>query len=177
MSDPNKEFDGIRQAENPLPGWWKWGFLLGIIVGIIYAVYFHVFSGEEMADYYSSQVEEYTKQFPNKNVALESTDGSNPLRGNADAIAAGETTFKTYCVACHGPTGEGLVGPNLMDKEWLHGNTDSELYENVMKGIAMDRAKMGRGPMPPHEMSLGSEKVYQVLAWIASKNPNVLSGN
>jgi len=173
MSDPNKEFDGIKQGENPLPVWWKWVFLGSVVFGILYPIYFHGFSDWGTSEYYSAQVKEYTEQFPNKNISIQSEDGSNPLRNNPSAITTGQTTFQTYCVACHGPTGEGLVGPNLMDKEWLHGNTDQQLYENVMIGIPFERTKLGRGPMPSHAMSLGSEKVYQVLAWLASKNPEI----
>ncbi len=173
MSEPNKEFDGIRQGENPLPAWWKWVFLGSIVIAIIYPIYFHGFSDWGTSEYYSAQLEEYKEQFPNRNVAVQSSDGSNPMRNNPEAVTAGQTTFQTYCVACHGPTGEGLVGPNLMDKDWLHGNTDGKLYETVMKGVSVEKTKLGRGPMPPHEMSLGSEKVYQVLAWLASRNPDI----
>lgn len=177
MSDPNKEFDGIRQADNPLPNWWKWVFVVCIFFAIVYAVYFHGYSNWGTGEYYAAQAEEYKALFPNKNRAVETAaDGSNPMRGDAAAITAGQATFQTYCVACHGPTGEGLVGPNLMDKEWLHGNTDKQLYETVMKGVPVEKTKLGRGPMPPHEMSLGSEKVYQVLAWLASRNPELKAG-
>ncbi|TGJ98461.1 cytochrome C [Leptospira langatensis] len=177
MSDPNKEFDGIRQDDNPLPTWWKWVFFGSIVFAIFYAIYFHKYSNWGTTDYYSAQVQDYEKEFPNRNVKVESVDGVNPFRGKPEAIAAGQTTFQTYCVACHGPTGEGLVGPNLMDKEWLHGNTDKQIYETVMKGIPVEKAKMGRGPMPAHENSLGSEKIYQVMAWLASRNPDLKASN
>ncbi|PJZ70459.1 cytochrome C [Leptospira perolatii] len=173
MSDPNKEFDGIKQADNPLPLWWKYVWLGSIVFSIGYTIYFHAYSVWGTEDFFSEQLTEYEKQYPNRNVAIASTDGSNPLRGNAAAIASGQQTFQTYCVACHGPAGEGLIGPNLMDKQWIHGSTDKEIYEIVMKGIGPEKAKLGRGPMPPHENSLGSEKVYQVMAWLASRNPNL----
>jgi cytochrome c oxidase cbb3-type subunit III len=32
---------------------------------------------------------------------------------------------------------------------------------------------LGRGAMPPHKASLGSERVYQVMAWLASNNPSL----
>ncbi|EPG75846.1 cytochrome C [Leptospira fainei serovar Hurstbridge str. BUT 6] len=173
MSDPNKEFDGIKQSNNPLPAWWVWVWFGSIIFAIAYAIYFHGFSSWETKEQYETQVRDYEKEFPDKNKVIVSSGGADPFRGDAKAIAAGQITFQTYCVACHGPTGEGLVGPNLMDKEWLHGNTDAELYEEIMKGIGPDKAKLGRGPMPPHENSLGSEKVYQVIAWLASRNPSL----
>ncbi|MCG6193611.1 c-type cytochrome [Leptospira sp. FAT2] len=170
--DSNKDFDGIRQEDNAMPAWWQWIFVTCIAVSAVYAVYFHKFSnwGQEVA--YELEVQEHEAKFP-KEAAVTSNDGSNPFRGNASAIAEGEKTFKTICAACHGPTGQGLVGPSLMDNEWIHGSADPQVYETIMKGIAADKTKLGRGPMPPHENSLGSEKVYQVMAWLASQNASI----
>lgn len=170
--DSNKEFDGIRQADNPLPEWWKWIFVICVIFAIGYSIYFHKYSQWEQDVAYENEVKEHEAKFP-KAVAVKSEDGSNPLRGNAEAIAEGEKTFKTVCAACHGPTGQGLVGPNLVDAEWIHGSIDLEVYNTIMKGIPVEKTKLGRGPMPPHENSLGGEKVYQVMAWLASQNPSL----
>ncbi|TGK37425.1 cytochrome C [Leptospira gomenensis] len=170
--DSNKEFDGIRQEDNPMPEWWKWIFVICVVFAIGYSIYFHKYSqwGQEVA--YENEVKEHETKFP-KAVEIQSDDGSNPLRGNAQAIAEGEKLFKTVCAACHGPTGQGLVGPNLVDAEWIHGTTDLEVYNTIMKGITVEKTKLGRGPMPPHENSLGGEKVYQVMAWLASQNPSL----
>ncbi|UPY77770.1 c-type cytochrome [Leptospira weilii] len=168
----NQDFDGIRQEDNPLPTWWQWIFLLTILFSILYAIYFHQFSNWKQDVAYELEVKKHEKKFP-KAIAVTSSDGSNPFRGNESAIIEGEKTFQTTCAACHGLTGQGLVGPSLMDREWIHGSTDSQVYINIMKGIANDKIKLGRGPMPPHENSLGSEKVYQVMAWIASQNASL----
>ena len=48
------------------------------------------------------------------------------------------TIFVAVCAACHKADGTGLVGPNLMDPEWLHGASDAEVFENIMKGIGPD---------------------------------------
>jgi cytochrome c oxidase cbb3-type subunit 3 len=173
MSD--KEFDGVRQADNPLPPWWKGIFKWTIPIVIIYAFYFHFFSKWKMADSYTGEVAEHLSKFPEKIPAVAGEGGVNPFRGNAAAIAAGEKTFKTICVLCHGQTGHGElnIGPNLMDAEWLHGDTDAQLYENVMRGIFPPRTKLNRGIMLPQEASLGSDKVYQVLAWLATQNKTI----
>ncbi|TQE74353.1 cbb3-type cytochrome c oxidase N-terminal domain-containing protein [Leptospira noguchii] len=170
--DSNKDFDGIRQENNPLPPWWKWIFVITILFSVLYAIYFHKFSNWEQDVAYELEVKEHETKFPHVTL-ITAKDGMNPLRNNPNSISEGEKTFKTICAACHGPTGQGLVGPSLMDKEWIHGSTDLEVYESIMKGITIDKTKLGRGPMPPHENSLGSEKVYEVMAWIASQNSSL----
>ncbi|WCL50508.1 c-type cytochrome [Leptospira sp. GIMC2001] len=170
----NKEFDGIRQLGNDLPAWYKHIFVYAIFVGIGYAIYFHGFSSWGTEEQYAIQMAEHEEKYPQAN-DLVSEDGSNPLRDNAEAIQAGEKYYKAVCAACHGLNAEGVVGPSLVDKEWIHGNTDSIVYNNVMLGIAIENTKLQRGPMPAHEKSLGSEKVYQVMAWLASKNPSLVA--
>ena len=170
--DHNKEFDGIQQADNPMPEWWKLFFGLAIIFAVVYSVYFHWFSDWKMEDNFRKEVAEHETKFPEAKV-LVSADGSNPLRDKADAIEEGKKNFQSICAACHGPEAKGLVGPNLTDNEWILGNNDAVIYALVMEGIPAEKTKTGRGPMPPHKASLGSERVYQVLAWLASINPDL----
>jgi cytochrome c oxidase cbb3-type subunit 3 len=47
------------------------------------------------------------------------------------------------------------------------------VFENIMKGIGPERQKLNRGGMPPWE-GLGAEKVYAVMAWIATKNATLV---
>ena len=44
-------------------------------------------------------------------------------------VKKGETLFKTFCASCHGPEGAGLVGPNLTDKEILHGTEKKDIIK------------------------------------------------
>lgn len=171
--DENKEFDGIKQADNALPGWWKWFFIICIIFAIGYAAYFP-YSNWEMEKSFLSEVDAHNKIFPPKEELKALPDGENPLRGKADAIAKGEKNFKTICAACHGQNAEGIVGPSLVDKEWIHGSTDAEIFTVIMNGVNPPNTKLNRGPMPAHEASLGSEKVYQVMAWLAKQNDTLL---
>jgi cytochrome c oxidase cbb3-type subunit 3 len=164
-----KDFDGIVQAGNDLPAWYKHIFVYAIFFSIGYVIYFHGFSKWGTEDQFKEQLAEHEKKYPQAQ-ALVSADGSNPLRGDTQAIAEGEKYFKAVCAACHGSNAEGIVGPSLTDSEWIHGNTDQAVYSLIMKGIAIEETKLGRGPMPAHENSLGSEKVYQIVAWLASKN-------
>ncbi|MEM7179949.1 MAG: cbb3-type cytochrome c oxidase N-terminal domain-containing protein [Spirochaetota bacterium] len=167
--DHDKEFDGIKQADNALPEWWKLFFIISIFFAIAYAVYFP-FSNWPTEKSYLAEVEQYNTIFPPKEELKALPGGENPLREKDPAITAGEKNFKTVCAACHGQDGKGIVGPNLMDKEWLHGSTDKQVFAVIMKGVNPPKTKMNRGPMPPHEASLGAEKVYQIMAWLAKQN-------
>jgi cytochrome c oxidase cbb3-type subunit 3 len=169
-----KDFDGIIQSGNDFPAWYKHIFVYAIVFAVGYVIYFHGFSKWGTPDHFAGQVADHEEKFP-KPKDVVSADGSNPLRGNATAVAEGEKTFKAVCAACHGVNAEGVVGPSLVDKDWIHGNTDAVVYANVMKGISIEQAKLGRGPMPAHEVSLGSEKIYQVMAWLASKNDSLVA--
>ena len=44
-----------------------------------------------------------------------------------------------------------------------------------MEGVAVDKAKLGRGAMPAHKASLALKRVYQVMAWLASNNASLKS--
>jgi cytochrome c oxidase cbb3-type subunit 3 len=171
MKEP-KEVDGIFQADNPMPNWWTFVWLLTILFSIWYVVYFHYFSDWPQEKAFAIESAEHEKKFPRAVVAA-NADGSNPFRDNEIAITEGQKTFVAVCAACHKADGTGLVGPNLVDAEWLHGDTDAEVFENIMNGIGADKIKLQRGIMPPHEKSLGPEKVYQVMAWLAKNNPSL----
>jgi hypothetical protein len=47
----------------------------------------------------------------------------------------GQTVFTTYCSACHGPEGAGLVGPNLTDTVFLHGDKKADIVRVLMNGV------------------------------------------
>lgn len=172
MKQP-KEVDGIYQADNPMPSWWVFVWALTIVFSIGYVVYFHWFSDwpQEMA--FEKEVQMHEAKFPSKPKLVATSDGSNPYRDDAVAIAEGEGTYKQVCSACHGQTAEGAVGPSLVDSDWIHGNTDKEVFANIMEGIGPERQKLNRGGMPAWK-GLGAEKVYATMAWIASKNPSLV---
>jgi mono/diheme cytochrome c family protein len=51
------------------------------------------------------------------------------------SLKAGAETFKNLCAACHGQAGEGLVGPNFTDKNWLHGGEFKDLCKTIVNGV------------------------------------------
>lgn len=165
--DHNKEFDGIYQSDNPLPGWWTGILWLSVLFSIGYAIYFPM-SEWPMEKSFLNEVKEHNQKYPQAKVAA-----GGDLRGKPEAIAEGKKVYGQACAACHGQDAKGLIGPSLVDAEWLHGDNDKAVHDVVMKGVDASKAKTGKGAMPAHEGSLGSEKTYQIIAWIASVNPSL----
>ncbi len=135
MLDHN--YDGIKELDNDLPPWWKYGFYLTIVTGVIYLVGYHItgsfkLSGEE----YTSEVAEADAkiaEYRNK-MALNVDETNAVFLTESDKIAKGQTIFKEKCVACHGNNGEGTIGPNLTDNYWLYGGKPGDVFKTVKNG-------------------------------------------
>lgn len=86
-------------------------------------------------------------------------------------IARGDSVFHGAgnCYACHGSKGEGLVGPSLIDAEWIHSKgTPEEIAAQIMKGVPKEQAKSGM-PMPPKGGStISDDDVKAVAAYVYS---------
>jgi mono/diheme cytochrome c family protein len=87
------------------------------------------------------------------------------------AIAQGDSIFHKsgMCYACHGTNAEGVVGPNLTDAEWLHGDGSYDMIvATVTSGVPAEKAKKGI-PMPPKGgSSITEEEVKAVAAYVYS---------
>ncbi len=169
-----RDDDEIRESRGWLPTWWMVLFWGAIAFSIAYGVYMHGVAAWSQAKQYNEEITAYEQAHPTKVVSL-NEDGSNPFRNDPEAIARGKKTFEAVCAVCHKVDMTGLVGPNLSDATWLHGSTDKELFAVVMNGVPQEKLLQNppKGPMPAHKNSLGSGKVLEVLAYIASKNPTL----
>ena len=165
----------IREERGWLPQWWVYLFYGTVVIGVGLAIYLHGFAGYSQEGQYAAEVAAHAKRHPAVTAAL-TADGTNPFRGDPAAIAAGEKTFMGLCAACHKADMTGLIGPNLLDRTWLHGHTERELFALVMEGVPADKTlqRPSKGPMPASKDNLGAKKILEVLAFLASKNPSLV---
>jgi cytochrome c oxidase cbb3-type subunit 3 len=130
------DYDGIKELDNALPPWWKYGFYFTIVVGVIYLFNFHVFGfGKNPEQEYAAEMEAGRKveeAYKAKTKSL--VDENNVTLADAAGIAAGGKIFKQSCVACHGQNGEGGIGPNLTDDYWIHGGSMNNIYHTIKVG-------------------------------------------
>jgi len=131
------DYDGIKELDNNLPPWWKYGFYLTIVVAVVYLFNFHVLgTGDLQGKEYEKEmakakleVEEYMK-----NSANNVDESTVKLLTEAADVAAGKDVFKANCAACHGQLGEGTVGPNFADEYWIHGGSIQDIFKSIKYG-------------------------------------------
>jgi cytochrome c oxidase cbb3-type subunit 3 len=148
--------DGIGEEDNAIPLWFNVGFYGLIAVGVVYIIYYAFASGWSQRAQYEAEVAAAEARYAAVRAASRPT--ANPYHGDAAAIAKGAETWNTICVACHLPEGTGLVGPSLVDPYWKYGSSDADLFETVNAGRPLG--------MPPWGPQLGTEKIWQVLAYL-----------
>lgn len=150
-------YDGIKELDNDLPPWWKWLFYLTIIFSIVYMIRLFVFQSDDLI-----QTREYE-------IAMNESNAGNPDKGQetftielltdrAD-LDAGKETWTKICSACHLVDGGGLVGPNMTDNYWIHGNKVEDLYYIVTNGV------IEKG-MIPYNTQLSEKARLQVVSYI-----------
>ena len=130
------DYDGIRELDNALPPWWKYGFYFTVVVAVIYIFNFHVFgTGKNPEQEYAAEMAEGQRQeeaYKAKN--KDQVDENNVTLADASGIALGKTLFTQSCVACHAADGGGGIGPNLTDDYWIHGASMNDIYKTIKVG-------------------------------------------
>lgn len=164
------EYDGIKELDNNLPPWWKYGFYLTIIVAIIYMVHYHVTKTGNL------QAKEYTEEVKAAELAISehmknsegNVDESNvKLLSAENDIAAGKDLFITSCAACHGKLGEGSVGPNLTDDYWVHGGSIPDVFKTIKYGWPDKGMKSWKEDLSPMQMA----QVTSFIKTLRGTNP------
>ena len=78
-------------------------------------------------------------------------------------LEAGQQSYNTMCVACHGPEAKGnplLGAPNLSDRIWLYGSSFAQVQQTIRYGR--------NGQMPAQADFLGNDKVHLLAAYVYS---------
>jgi len=155
LPGPARERDGIGEEDNPIPRWFNWTWIATTIFGIAYMIWYLGISDWSSAGQWRAEVSAAESQAA---VIRASLPTENPKRGDPAEIAEGAKVFATICIACHMADGKGLVGPSLVDPYWKYGSSDAELFATVSEGRP--------GGMPPWGPQLGSDKIWEVLAYL-----------
>jgi cytochrome c oxidase cbb3-type subunit III len=103
--------------------------------------------------------------------AAPATAQAKPAAVAPEAIAQGDSIFhKTgNCYACHGANAQGLVGPNLTDSEWIHGDGSYDfIVATVTKGIPKEESKSGIVMPAKGGSAITDDQVKQVAAYVYS---------
>jgi cytochrome c-L len=88
--------------------------------------------------------------------------GANAYAGNADAIEAGKELYNTNCQVCHGKTGGGGMGLNLVDDKVAYPRvtTDVGVFEVIYGGAS--------GAMRGFKGRMTQDEILKVVGYVRS---------
>ena len=96
----------------------------------------------------------------------------NPIASSPESIAAGKQVYTRTCAPCHGTSGEGGPGndlipaaPDLTDATWDHGSTDGEIFTNIRDGIGPKFEMKGQ------KGKLMDNDIWNVVNYLKSLGP------
>lgn len=139
--------EDVRELNNPLPMWWLWLFILTLVWG---GGYFLYYPGLGSFAGIGSWTQEH--QYNQEVAAAEAKYGPlfagfgtmdfEQLAADSAALNVGKSLFANYCAQCHGSAGLGARGfPNLTDDDWLYGGDAAKIEQSILQGRS--------GVMPP----------------------------
>lgn len=142
--DLGHDYDGIKELDNEVPIWWRWGFVISLVFGIVYMYSYHIaetkpLQQEELAmDMEQAAIQQaaYLEKSANN------VDENTVKMLGADDIAAGKALYirPGACATCHAENGGAIVngapgiGPNLTDDYWLHKGDIKAIFYSIKYG-------------------------------------------
>ncbi len=165
------EYDGIKEYDNPTPGWWHAIFLLSVLFSLVYGLYWH--GNPDAQDVHerhaAAQLREIKRQFAE--IGTLEPDEATIVRmmGEAKWLAVGESVYRNNCVSCHGASAEGQVGPNLTDDYWKNVKALPDVARVIVDGA-------NQGAMPAWKSRLHPNEIVLAAAYVASLRGKNLPG-
>ncbi|MFH1845139.1 MAG: cbb3-type cytochrome c oxidase N-terminal domain-containing protein [bacterium] len=155
------DYDGIQEYDNKLPNWWLFIMYGSIVFAIGYWLVFETMQivPNPLGRYELKQIEATEAQLARMAEGGLTNESLELMATLPTRVSEGEQLFRQYCVVCHLELGQGVVGPNLTDRYWVHGPEPLDIHYVVTNGVAAKgMAAWGR--------QLGPSRVEAVVAYV-----------
>lgn len=156
------EYDGIREYDNPTPGWWHMIFLGTIFFSVLYIAFWHfsplAWTAQEA--WSAQQAREDEKLFASGEITNDEATLAR-LMTNKALMSRAEGHFVKNCAVCHAADGGGTIGPNLTDDHYKNITKITQLYEVITNGAA-------EGAMPAWSANFSEKDRVLLAAYVAS---------
>ncbi len=172
------DYDGIREYDNPIPGWWHAIFLGTALFAVLYLVVFHLSPlgnalGLTAQARYAAAVEKDAASSLAQ-LGLLTSDEATLMRLSTDdfALSKGSAIFAASCIACHSSNAGGVVGlgPNLTDDYGKNVKTPEDIFNTIAHGIEATA-------MTAQQQQIGEDNCILAAAYVISlRGTNVAGG-
>ena len=160
--------DGIEEYDNPLPAWWFAMFVITIVWGIGYLIFYPGmgnFKGIlgwtqiEQHDQEVAAAEQQYRAMRDRYLALPIEE----IAQDDKVMRMGQRLYGNNCSQCHGLDARGAYGfPNLADENWLWGGSPDAIKHTLVQGR--------QAAMPAWEDALGDTGIAETTEYVLSLN-------
>ncbi|MCA9286596.1 MAG: c-type cytochrome [Phycisphaerales bacterium] len=162
------EYDGIREYDNPVPGWWHLLFWGSVVFGALY-YFFFTFSPVSWTvqdRWERAQAAAYQRVFGELGELKPDAQTMQELMHNPQMMAVAKGMFATNCAQCHAKDGGGINGVNLTDNSYKNVRKLDDIITVLNKGA-------NNGAMPAWETRMSQNERILLAAYAASLRGSV----
>ena len=156
------EYDGIREYDNPTPGWWHLIFVATVAFSLLYFAYFH-FNAKAPTPFTRlarKQMVEDKKIFGALGELQPDDATFFKLMGDEKLMSVAAGMFAGNCASCHARDGGGINGVNLTDNFYKNVKVMTDIYGVITNGA-------NAGAMPAQAAYSKNERLL-LAAYVAS---------
>jgi cytochrome c oxidase cbb3-type subunit 3 len=153
--------DDIVELNHPVPIWWQTILYISIVWAFGYMGYYLLGDGPTLRQELAADLQKLEMAKVVKTVSAE--EEAKEVRvafSQPERIVEGRAAFSKNCASCHAEDGGGGIGPNLADRNWIHGDGS---IDAILKVIREGVAEKG---MPPWGPILKREETISVAAFV-----------
>ena len=165
-------YDGIQEYDNPMPRWWVRIFAGSFLFSIGYFFHYHVsHNGMSVQAAYEGEMAEAREEQARHSLGEPVSEASlGKLMADPALMSDAKALFELRCSPCHGEHAQGVIGPNLTDNSWIHGDGSLKaIYEVVEGGVA------AKG-MPAWGRQLTPIELRKVVAFVGTQRGRNVPG-
>lgn len=164
------EVDGIREYDNPLPGWWVNLFWLSILFCFPYTLYYHGVEGRTIQDEHESDVADRATELIATFGKLENQLPTlQKYMVDPIGLAGAGAMFRGKCAQCHAADGGGGVGPNLSDDHYINVKKIEDIFKVIKDGVPL------KG-MPAWGTQLSDTQIVLLASYVAQLRGKPIKG-
>lgn len=170
------DYDGIREYDNPTPGWWHAIFITSVVFSVLYFLVFHM---SPIGDKWEVHARHDAAAKRAAAASLErlgelTSDEAKlmSLSVNEAAVGMGRAVFAGTCATCHRADGGGMpsLGPNFTDDFGKNIKMPEDIYNTIVNGIPGTAMQSWKSQMTEEDMILAAAYV------ISLRGTNVADG-